>query len=112
MSTCSKSRSPQSWAGVVEMQTPLPQERQRLWMFETMVKSRYFEECMARIYLEGKKPAFDLSKGPIPGEMHLSNGQEPCAVGVCAHLQPEDALSAGHRLHHFAIAKGVNLAAM
>ncbi len=94
------------------MQTPLPQERQRLWMYETMVKSRYFEECMARIYLEGKKPVFDLSKGPIPGEMHLSNGQEPCAAGVCAHLQPEDALSAGHRLHHFAIAKGVSLAAM
>lgn len=81
-------------------------------MYETMVKSRYYEDCIARVYLEGKRPVFDLSKGPIPGEMHLSNGQEPCAVGVCAHLRPQDALAAGHRLHHFAIAKGVELHAM
>jgi acetoin:2,6-dichlorophenolindophenol oxidoreductase subunit alpha len=86
--------------------------RQPLWMYATMATSRYFEERMAAIYLEGKQPVFDLSKGPIPGEMHLSNGQEPCAVGVCAHLHPEDALSAGHRLHHFAIAKGVDLREM
>jgi pyruvate dehydrogenase E1 component alpha subunit len=90
----------------------LPQQSQRLWMYETMAKSRYFEECMAAIYLEGKKPVFDLSRGPIPGEMHLSDGQEPCAVGVCAHLGPKDALGAGHRLHHFAIAKGVHLREM
>jgi TPP-dependent pyruvate/acetoin dehydrogenase alpha subunit len=92
--------------------TGLPSSAQRLWMYETMLKSRYFEERMAEIYLEGKKPVFDLSKGPIPGEMHLSNGQEPCAVGVCAHLTAEDALGAGHRLHHFAIAKGVDLKQM
>jgi pyruvate dehydrogenase E1 component alpha subunit len=78
-------------------------------MYETMVRSRYFEDRMASIYLEGKKPVFDLSKGPIPGEMHLSSGQEPCAVGVCAQLTAQDHVSAGHRLHHFAIAKGVHL---
>jgi acetoin:2,6-dichlorophenolindophenol oxidoreductase subunit alpha len=89
-----------------------PDKRQQLWMYATMATSRYFEECMAAIYLEGKKPVFDLSKGPIPGEMHLSNGQEPCAVGVCAHLSAQDALTAGHRLHHFAIAKGVHLREM
>ena len=88
---------------------PLPDRSQRLWMYETMVRSRYFEDCMASIYLEGKKPVFDLSKGPLPGEMHLSSGQEPCAVGVCAHLHAGDMVSAGHRLHHFAIAKGVHL---
>lgn len=88
------------------------QRRQKLWMYATMATSRHFEECMAAIYLEGKQPVFDLSKGPIPGEMHLSNGQEPCAVGVCVHLRAEDALSAGHRLHHFAIAKGVRLPEM
>lgn len=89
--------------------TNLASHAQRVWMYETMVRSRYFEDCMASIYLEGKKPIFDLSKGPIPGEMHLSSGQEPCAVGVCAHLSPQDHLSAGHRLHHFAIAKGTHL---
>lgn len=91
---------------------PALSRRLQLWMYATMAKSRYFEERMAAIYLEGKQPVFDLSKGPIPGEMHLSNGQEPCAVGVCAHLGAEDALSAGHRLHHFAIAKGVDLREM
>jgi pyruvate dehydrogenase E1 component alpha subunit len=94
------------------MSVALPQVHQQLWMFETMARSRYFEDQMASIYLEGKRPIFDLARGPIPGEMHLSTGQEPCAVGVCAHLHANDALTAGHRLHHFAIAKGVNLREM
>jgi pyruvate dehydrogenase E1 component alpha subunit len=89
-----------------------PTEQQQRWMYSVMAQSRYFEEQMAAIYLEGKKPVFDLSKGPIPGEMHLSDGQEPCAVGVCAHLETEDALTAGHRPHHFAIAKGIDLNGM
>ncbi|MEH6471123.1 MAG: thiamine pyrophosphate-dependent dehydrogenase E1 component subunit alpha [Halopseudomonas sp.] len=41
--------------------------------------------------------------------MHLSNGQEPCAVGVCAHLTAEDTVTSTHRPHHVAIAKGVDL---
>jgi pyruvate dehydrogenase E1 component alpha subunit len=41
--------------------------------------------------------------------MHLSNGQEPCAVGVCAHLTAEDIVTATHRPHHVAVAKGVDL---
>jgi TPP-dependent pyruvate/acetoin dehydrogenase alpha subunit len=90
----------------------IPSVDQQLWMFETMARSRCFEEQMAAVYLEGKRPIFDLARGPIPGEMHLSTGQEPCAVGVCAHLGADDALTAGHRLHHFAIAKGVNLQEM
>lgn len=89
-----------------------PDNTTQLWMYETMVKSRYLEECLATVYMEGKKPIFDLAKGPIPGEMHLSRGQEPAAVGVCAHLRVADALTAGHRLHHFAIAKGVRLRPM
>ncbi|WP_295557794.1 thiamine pyrophosphate-dependent dehydrogenase E1 component subunit alpha [uncultured Hyphomicrobium sp.] len=81
-------------------------------MYETMLVSRYFEETIETIYLEGKKPVFNMAKGPIPGEMHLSNGQEPCAVGVCAHLTPEDVVTSTHRPHHVAIAKGVNLKKM
>lgn len=82
------------------------------WMYQNMVKSRYFEECTERAYLEGKQPVFNMANGTIPGEMHLSNGQEPCAVGVCAHLNAEDAVFATHRPHHIAIAKGVDLNAM
>lgn len=89
----------------------IPSER-LLWMYETMVKSRYYEETMARAYLEGKTPKFDIAQGPVPGEMHLSAGQEPCAVGVCAHLRPSDTVTATHRPHHVAIAKGVDLKRM
>lgn len=84
----------------------------RLWMYTTMVKSRHYEALIKPAYLEGKQPLFNMAKGPIPGEMHLSDGQEPCAVGVCAHLRASDTVTATHRPHHIAIAKGVNLSAM
>lgn len=91
-------------------------EEQLLWMFETMVAIRHYEETMASVYLEGKLPpniqkglAFDIGSGPVPGEMHLAAGQEPVAVGVCAHLRKEDTVVGTHRPHHFAIAKGVPL---
>lgn len=89
-----------------------PTKEQKLWMYENMVVSRRFEEQIEKIYLEGKTPAFNMANGPIPGEMHLSNGQEPVAVGVCAHLNAEDTVTATHRPHHQAIAKGVDLKAM
>lgn len=81
----------------------------RLWMYQNMVKSRAFEDAIKPAYLEGKQPLFNMAKGPVPGEMHLSDGQEPCAVGVCAHLRPTDTVTATHRPHHIAIAKGVKL---
>lgn len=86
-----------------------PDKQQQLWMYEHMLISRYFEETIEKIYMEGKTPAFNMANGPIPGEMHLSNGQEPCAVGVCAHLNAGDIVTATHRPHHIAIAKGVDL---
>lgn len=89
-----------------------PDAAQRLWMYRTMVKSRAYEDAIKPAYLEGKQPLFNMAKGPIPGEMHLSSGQEPCAVGVCAHLRSDDAVTATHRPHHVAIAKGVDLRAM
>ncbi|MEX0808889.1 MAG: thiamine pyrophosphate-dependent dehydrogenase E1 component subunit alpha [Dongiaceae bacterium] len=89
-----------------------PTREQKLWMYENMLVSRFFEETIEKIYLEGKTPAFNMAAGPIPGEMHLSNGQEPCAVGVCAHLKATDIVTATHRPHHIAIAKGVDLKKM
>lgn len=94
------------------MSDPGSNRHHRLWMYEQMVKSRHFEDLIKPAYLEGKKPLFNMAKGPIPGEMHLSDGQEPCAVGVCAHLRPTDTVTATHRPHHVAIAKGVDLNAM
>ncbi|MEH7379042.1 thiamine pyrophosphate-dependent dehydrogenase E1 component subunit alpha [Bacillus sp. JJ1533] len=82
------------------------------WMYETMYKIRYYEESMMDAYAEGKNPVFNIGLGPVPGEMHLSNGQEPAAVGICAHLRKEDTVSSPHRPHHHAIAKGVHLKKM
>ncbi|WP_319799783.1 thiamine pyrophosphate-dependent dehydrogenase E1 component subunit alpha [Roseobacter weihaiensis] len=89
-----------------------PSRDELLWMYENMVTSRRFEEAIAKIYFEGKTPVFNMANGTIPGEMHLSDGQEPVAVGVCAHLKEEDIVTATHRPHHQAIAKGVDLKRM
>jgi len=78
-------------------------------MHRQMVRARVFEETMARVYLEGKAPAFDIAAGPVPGEMHLAAGQEPAAVGVCMHLRPTDAVTATHRPHHIALAHGMDM---
>jgi acetoin:2,6-dichlorophenolindophenol oxidoreductase subunit alpha len=96
-----------------------PSTEHMLWMYEKMIEIREYEETMAKIYLEGKLPpriqkglAFDIGGGPVPGEMHLAAGQEPVAVGVCAHLNDQDTVVGAHRPHHFAIAKGVPLKPM
>lgn len=86
-----------------------PDSEQRLAMYEMMATSRRYEEAIQAAYFEGKLPNFNMANGPIPGEMHLSQGQEPCAAGVCIHLEKDDYVTATHRPHHIAIAKGVDL---
>ena len=81
----------------------------RRGLYETMVLSRTYEEAILREYHADKGPGFDIGKGLVPGEMHLSAGQEPVAAGVCAHLTADDAVTATHRPHHFAIAHGMDL---
>ena len=77
-----------------------------------MVRIRQYESRILQEYHADKKPAWDIGAGLIPGEMHLSAGQEPAAVGVCAHLRQGDAVTAPHRPHHFALAHGVDMNAM
>lgn len=84
----------------------------RLALYRTMVLARTFEDAILREYHADKGPGFDIGKGLIPGEMHLAAGQEPVAAGVCAHLTADDAVTATHRPHHFAIAHGMDLKAM
>ena len=93
-----------------------PTKEQCLWMYQRMLLIRSYEDALATVYFEGKLPphiqkglAFDIGGGLIPGEMHLSAGQEAAAVGVCAHLTKSDSVWGAHRAHHFAIAKGVPL---
>lgn len=78
-------------------------------LYRTMVLIRSFEEAIRAEYHADKKPAWDIGAGLIPGEMHLSAGQEPVAAGVMAWLRPDDAVTATHRPHHVAIAHGVDL---
>ena len=94
------------------LSTPVLTDEGRRGLLSTMVLIRTYEEAIRREYYADKKPAFDIGAGLVPGEMHLSAGQEPVAAGICAHLRPEDALTATHRPHHVAIAKGVALRPM
>ena len=89
-----------------------PTPAQRLWMYEVMYRSRRLDEAVLAAYMEGKTPVFHMGKGPLPGEMHQSFGQEPTAAGVCVHLGKDDAVGAGHRPHHVAVARGVDLKRM
>jgi pyruvate dehydrogenase E1 component alpha subunit len=84
----------------------------RRGLLRTMVLIRKYEEAIRLAYYADKKPAFDIGAGLVPGEMHLSAGQEPVAAGICAHLTPDDAVTATHRPHHLAIAHGVALRPM
>jgi TPP-dependent pyruvate/acetoin dehydrogenase alpha subunit len=64
---------------------------------EAMWRIRMLEEEVLRLRLDG----------PIVGSVHLCNGQEAIAVGVCSVLQEQDALFATYRGHGWALARGV-----
>jgi len=69
-----------------------------LWMYDTMVTIRRFEEQSRR----------EADAGKLRG-MHSSIGQEAVPTGVCAHLTDDDYVLGTHRSHHHCIAKGVDL---
>jgi pyruvate dehydrogenase E1 component alpha subunit len=59
-----------------------------LWyLYELMLKSRYFEEAVHQLWNEGK----------ISGEMHLAIGEEAISAGIVPHLQKGDAMALDHR---------------
>ena len=67
----------------------------QLRLYERMVLIRRFELRVQRLYRDGK----------IPGFIHLYVGEEATAVGVCAHLGPQDVITSTHRGHGHALAK-------
>jgi pyruvate dehydrogenase E1 component alpha subunit len=81
----------------------------RRGFYETMALSRAFDDAMIALYWEGKLPIFSFGAGPLPGELHCSNGAEPVGAGVCAALSADDMITADHRPHHVAVARGVDL---
>ena len=75
-----------------------PSRETLLWMYETMVTIRRFEEQARR----------EADAGKLRG-MHSAIGQEAVPVGVCAHLRQDDYVLGTHRSHHHCIAKGVDV---
>jgi TPP-dependent pyruvate/acetoin dehydrogenase alpha subunit len=70
----------------------------RRWYY-ALCRIRQFEAQVQRL----------AGAGEIPGFPHLSTGQEAVAVGVCAHLAPDDILFTSHRGHGHVLAKGSDL---
>lgn len=66
-------------------------------LYRRMRLIREFEGNVNRLFLQGR----------IPGTIHLSHGQEACAVGGCASLRADDRITLTHRGHGQALAKGV-----
>lgn len=72
---------------------------QLLDFYETMVKIRFFEERVEKLFLAGE----------IPGFVHLYIGEEAIATGVCANLRKDDYIESTHRGHGHTLAKGADL---
>src|SRR6266542_6621691 len=68
-----------------------------LRLYRAMQLIRTTEEQLARCH----------QRGLIHGACHTCVGQEAVAVGVCAHLRPDDVVFSTHRGHGHALAKGL-----
>lgn len=71
---------------------------QVLDLYYRLVLVRAFEDRVNKLFLQGR----------IPGTIHLSHGQEACAVGGTAPLRQDDWITVTHRGHGQALAKGVS----
>jgi len=70
-----------------------------LWaLYTLMVKSRLFEEAIAKLWQDGL----------ISGEMHLGTGEEAIIAGVVAHLREGDAMALDHRGTAALLMRGVD----
>ncbi len=87
-----------SLGGGIETDLPELDRDQVLRLYREMVNIRRTEEQLSRSY----------QMGHIPGACHTYIGQEAVAVGVCAHLRPDDVVFSTHRGHGHALAKGVS----
>ena len=79
------------------MMTTSLERTQLLDLYRVMVLIRQCEEQLARSH----------QRGLVHGACHTYVGQEAIAVGVCAHLRPDDVVFSTHRGHGHALAKGV-----
>lgn len=71
-------------------------------VYSRLVEVRVFEEACSRLYKDGR----------LPGFIHVSLGQEACAVGACLALERDDYITSTHRGHGHCLAKGADPARM
>ena len=69
----------------------------RAGFLRQMLRCRMFEDRVYYLFLQGR----------MPGTIHQAQGQEACAVGVCAALQEGDVITSTHRPHEHAVARGL-----
>lgn len=67
-------------------------------IYTKLCEVREFEEACSRLYRDSE----------LPGFIHVSLGQEACAVGACIALQPSDYITSTHRGHGHCLAKGAD----
>jgi acetoin:2,6-dichlorophenolindophenol oxidoreductase subunit alpha len=70
-----------------------------LSLYSRMFLVRRFEESTNLLFMSSE----------VPGTVHLYNGQEAVAVGVCSALRLDDYITSTHRPHGHAVAKGIPL---
>jgi 2-oxoisovalerate dehydrogenase E1 component len=75
-----------------------PSHDDLLEMYRRMYRIRVFEQRASELYRATE----------VPGFLHLSIGQEACAVGACWSLRQDDVIVSNHRGHGHCIAKGLD----
>lgn len=82
---------------------PTDKAQLKVEMLRRMMLIRAFEQVLSD----------EFAAGSVPSEViHLSIGQEACAVGVCFALRASDAMTTTHRGHGHMLAKGADLQGM
>jgi pyruvate dehydrogenase E1 component alpha subunit len=74
-------------------------KKKLIQFYEKMVRIRRVEEKLMEVF----------SNAEIPGFIHACIGQEATPVAVCSQLKDTDYVSATHRGHGHALAKGIDL---
>lgn len=67
-------------------------------LYAKLVEVRQFELRCSELYRDGAMPGF----------VHVSLGQEACAVGACLALERDDYVTSTHRGHGHCLAKGAD----
>lgn len=83
----------------IPVETPVIAASLDSWhLYKEMLNSRLFEVVVKRLWQEGA----------IPGEMHLSMGEEGVVVGIVDQLLDGDAMALDHRATTALLVRGVN----